>query len=606
MTDTLDDAYYQRNPLFPYISNEGEQSTKIKLEKKVWVVLGNPPYSNYSKNKKPFIQTLLDTYKQGLIVKGNKKKSETKINIDADYIKFIRFAQSKIEGAKYSYKKGKDKVNGKINGAGQGIIGIITNNSYLNGITHRAMRKSIYETFDKIYIFNLHGNSNIGEPDKNVFDVKVGVSIVLFVKTPKPLKEKEVWYYSTLANEIMTRDDKYDFLYDNDLETIEWKRIYPEEPYFWFVEKDLKHKVDYDKAWKLTDIFKLSKSGIKTDRDPLFIDLKKNNLEDKIRILLENKFDDEFAKQYKVKNSGSYKLLEKIKNKTFEEANIHSIQYRPYDFQYIYYQVGLTSRPAYEVHHNFIDNENIGLAFKRQNKKVPFSYAFVTDTIVESCLFESAYANNVVAPLYLYPEKEEKGVKQTSFLDEEKKEKEVNFTEEFKNYIKELYTEEPTPEEIFSYIYAVLYAPAYRTKYQEHLIIDFPKIPFTKDRKIFDKLSALGEELIENHLLKRGYPRNEMPVFAVEGDNEVNKYFYEENKQRLYINKTQYFEQFSEAVWDYEIGGYQVFDKYLKERKKHKVILSYKDIKHLKKVAASIKKTIEIQEAIDNLCAVWI
>ena len=206
----------------------------------------------------------------------------------------------------------------------------------------------------------------------------------------------------------------------------------------------------------------------------------------------------------------------------------------------------------------------------------------------------------------MWSEKEEKEIKQQSLYDVEKKEKEVNFTEEFKNYIKELYLEELTPEEIFSYIYAVLYAPAYRTKYQEYLIIDFPKIPFTKDRNIFNKLSVLGDKLIENHLLKRGYPKNEMPVFAVEGDNKVDKYFYEENKQRLYINKTQYFEQFPETVWEYEIGGYQVFDKYLKERKKHKVNLSYKDISHLKNVAVSIKKTIEIQEAIDNLCSTWI
>ncbi|MHB2150315.1 type ISP restriction/modification enzyme [Calditrichota bacterium LG25] len=597
LTDTLDDAHYQRNPLFPYISDEGEQATKIKLEKKVWIVLGNPPYSNYSKNKKPFIQTLINDYKKDL--------NETKINLDDDYIKFIRFAQAKIEGAKYSYRKGKNTVNGEINGAGQGIIGIITNNSYLNGITHWAMRKSLLSTFDKIYILNLHGNSNIGEPDKNVFDVKVGVSIALFIKLPKPLKEKEVWYYSTLDNGIISRKDKYDFLYDNYLDTIDWKRIYPKEPYYWFVEKNLEHQTDYNSAISLTEIFKLSKSGIKTDRDGLFIDMDKANLENRIKILLSGKFDENFIEKFNVKNSGSYKLLDKIQNKRFNKNCIQLIQYRPFDFRFIYYQVGLTSRPAYEVHHNFIDYENIGLVFKRQNKKVPFSYAFVTETIVESCLFESAYANNVVAPLYLYPEKKEKDVNQLKAdFGEPKVEKEVNFTEEFRNYIKELYSDEPTPEEIFAYIYAVLYAPAYRTKYQEHLIIDFPKIPFTKNKEMFDKIAKLGKELIENHLLKRSYQRDEMPVFAVEGNNIIDSYHYDERKQRLYINKKQYFDQFLQSVWEYKIGGYQVFDKYLNARKG--LALSYEEINHLKKVAASIRKTFDIQQMIDTLCAVWI
>jgi len=223
LTDTLDDSHYQRNSLFPYISEEGQQATKIKLEKKVWVVLGNPPYSNFSKNKRPFIQALINDYKKDL--------NETKINIDDDYIKFIRFAQAKIEGANYSYTKGNNYVKGKIEAEKQGIVGIITNNSYLSGITHRQMRKSLYETFDKIYILNLHGNSIMGEGDKNVFDITVGVAIVLFIKTPKQLKEKEIYYFSTLDNEITKRDDKYDFLFDNDLTTINWKRLKPEEPY---------------------------------------------------------------------------------------------------------------------------------------------------------------------------------------------------------------------------------------------------------------------------------------------------------------------------------------------------------------------------------------
>ena len=121
---------------------------------------------------------------------------------------------------------------------------------------------------------------------------------------------------------------------------------------------------------------------------------------------------------------------------------------------------------------------------------------------------------------------------------------------------------------------------------------------FTKDLKVFEKMSTLGFELIEHQLLKRGYAKKEKPILAVDGDNKVAAYFYDEKKQRLYINKTQYFEHFPQSVWKYEIGGYQVIDKYLKSRKK--LCLSYKEVEHVKKVSVSIAKTINLQKRLIN------
>ncbi len=596
LTDTLDDAYYQRNPLFPYISDEGEQATKIKLEKKVWVVLGNPPYSNYSKNKKPFIQSLINDYKKGL--------QEAKINIDDDYIKFIRFAQAKIEGAKYSYKKGNNSVTGKIESEGQGIVGVITNNSYLSGITHRQMRKSLFETFDKIYILNLHGNSIIGEGDKNVFDITVGVAIALFIKTPMPLKEKEVYYFSTLDNSITKREDKFDLLWDNDLLTVNWKRLKPQEPYYWFVEKDFKHIEQYEKGWKITEIFKIYNSGIKTDRDSLFIDKEANKLEKRIKTLFSGNYDKDFKNKYNVKDSGSYKLTEKIKNKNFSEINILKIHYRPFDIRYIYYQIGFTSRPSTSVHLSINRLENLGLVFPRFAKGKKSNYGFISDIAIDGSLGgRHSGSETYIAPLYIYNSNGNSDPNGNDYLFKDQQKKD-NFSKEFHKFLKENKLSNFTPEQILGYIYAILFSPTYREKYFEFLKIDFPKIPFTKDKVLFEKLSELGSELIENHLLKRGYQKNEMPVFAVEGNNEVKQITYSDDLHRLYINKTQYFENFPIAVWEYEIGGYMVFDKYLKARKDME--LSYNEINHIKKVTASISKTIELQQNIDNLCANWI
>jgi len=596
LTDTLDDAVYQRNPLFPYISDESENATKIKLEKKVWIILGNPPYSNYSKNKKQFIQTLINDYKIGL--------SEAKINIDDDYIKFIRFAQAKIEGANYSYTKGNNEFSGKIDGTGQGIVGIITNNSYLSGITHRRMRKSLFDTFDKIYIVNLHGNSIIGEADKNVFDIMVGVAIVLFIKTPKPLKEKEIYYYSTLDSNMIKRDDKFNFLYDNDLDSIDWKRLKPEAPYYWFIEKDFSHYEQYEKGWRITDIFKVYNSGIKTDRDKLFIDKEKVVLEKRIKALFSEKLNDKFIKAYNVKDSGSYKLLNKIKNRQFDETNIHKLHYRPFDFRYIYYQVGLTSRPSFAVHQNIINKENIGIIFPRFAKGLKSNYGLVTNFAVDVAIGgRHSGSETYIAPLYIYNSNGNADENGNGYLfkDEEKKD---NFTKEFRIFLKDNNLNDYSPEQILAYIYAILYSPTYRVKYFEFFKIDFPKIPFTPDIKLFEKLSELGAELIENHLLKRNYLKNDMPTFAVDGNNKVSDILFDEKQMRLYINKEQYFENFNKDIWQFEIGGYQVIDKYLKSRKD--LELTYSDINHIKKVATTIAKTIEIQRIIDEYCATWI
>ncbi len=155
----------------------------------------------------------------------------------------------------------------------------------------------------------------------------------------------------------------------------------------------------------------------------------------------------------------------------------------------------------------------------------------------------------------------------------------------------------PSPEEIFYYIYAVLYSNIYRTKYVEFLKIDFPRVPFTKDYKLFKKMGDYGERLVNLHLLKSS--KIDIPIarFHGKGNDKIEKLRYEEGK--LYINSEQYFEGISPEVWEYQIGGYQVCDKWLKDRKGKS--LSVEDTKHYCKVVTALKKTIEIQIKIDSL-----
>ena len=264
LTNTLDlDGNKQIQMQVPFDSLKGQRDEALKLKRQedLLVILGNPPYNVKSKNKGKEILELLQSYKQGL--------NETNIQpLDDDYIKFIRFAQWKLL-----------EQNQK-----QGLMGFITNNSFLDGRTHRKMRQSLARAFDEIYILNLHGDSG----DENVFDIRVGVCISLFVKykdtchtdtpfchtdTPCHTERSEVskqnnrdisptaqydnlakvLYYSTNDNGILKRNDKFALLNSiaqNGLNSVKWQELKLDEPYFWFVPKSFEND-EYENFWAL-------------------------------------------------------------------------------------------------------------------------------------------------------------------------------------------------------------------------------------------------------------------------------------------------------------------------------------------------------------------
>ena len=229
------------------------------------------------------------------------------------------------------------------------------------------------------------------------------------------------------------------------------------------------------------------------------------------------------------------------------------------------------------------------------NRREPFSYALVSDLMVESCVFESAFANNTLCPLYLYPSVD----KNHMFKEKKKGKRKVNLNPEVSCKLKETYKKDIAPEEIFNYIYGVLYSNIYREKYKEFLRIDFPRIPFTSDYKLFTEIGNLGKELVELHLLKSREVEKPISKFHGKGLNLVEKVKYDDKEGRVYINKNQFFDGIDKEVWNYMIGGYQVLNKWLKDRKGR--YLSLEEIKIYPKIVTSIKKTIEIQKEIDKL-----
>ncbi|MDI6789135.1 MAG: N-6 DNA methylase, partial [Thermodesulfobacteriota bacterium] len=574
LTNTLEMKSPKQISFLIDLTRESQEAKRIKEEVPILVVLGNPPYSVSSENKSEFIEKLMDDYKEDV-------RDERNIQpLSDDYIKFIRFAHWKIDQA------------------GKGILGFITNNSYLSGVIHRGMRRRLLETFDEIYILNLHGSSRIGEKtpeggkDENVFDIQQGVTIALYMKLEKTPKEKRIYYFDVWG----LREEKYKYLFKNDICLTKWQRLEPVTPYHFLVPKDFALQSEYEKFWKVTEIFKEWSTGVKTHRDHFVIDFDKQILKRRIAMFRNLSMQDELIKQaFKLKDTKDWLLSNARKELAEDEdwgKNFTKILYRPFDYREIYYRQVMIDRPRHEIMRHMAQ-ENLGLIMPKQFKEE--TGAFVSQEIAGHKTV-SAYDINYLFPLYLYPDESEGQL----FDDKAHKLGGIpNFTPEFLQAIKKSLGSELSPEEIFYYIYAVLYSATYRKRYEEFLEIDFPRIPLPSDRDVFNELSRLGKELVDLHLLRHPALDETEVGFPKSGSSTVEKVSYDAENQRVFINKEQYFEGIAKDVWEYRIGAYQVMEKYLKDRKGRS--LSLDETNHYMKVAKAIQLTIELQEKIDGV-----
>jgi predicted helicase len=565
------------------LSEESHLAGKVKKEQPILVILGNPPYSVSSVNKSDFIEQEMNAYKEDV-------RDEKNIQpLSDDYIKFIRFAQWKIDQD------------------GKGIIGMITNNSYLSGLIHRGMRKKLLESFDEIYILNLHGNSRIGEKapdggkDENVFDIQQGVAISLFVKKETHGKGCKVFYQDVYG----LRENKYGYLNKSSIKTTKWKKLKPTEPYYFFVEKDFSLQSKYDKFLSIRDIFIQSSSGVKTHRDHFIIGFTKEELKQRMRTFTSNLPDDLVAQSLDLKDTRDWKLktARESAKKLDWKKYIREYAYRPFDTRQICYFPDLIDRGCdrWDLMKNFFE-DNLGLVTTRKMSEVCGVPAFICNRVGDIHLIGD---QNYFFPLYLYQEKgnpKKRSFSTVMLLFEPAADywvKKPNLSAEIVDRLTKAYKKTPSPEEIFYYIYAILYSETYRTKYAEFLKIDFPRVPFTKDYKLFRKMSEYGNRLANLHLLKSQELDKPISRFQVDGNNRVEKPKYHDDTERVYINKEQYFEGVSQEVWSYQIGGYQVCDKWLKDRKER--ILTLDEIQTYCRIVTAIKKTIEIQKEIDKV-----
>lgn len=557
------------------IAEESEKAYEIKHNTPILVIMGNPPYSVSSSNiikEGSEFKAFYDTYKEKV------RKEERNIQpLSDDYIKFIAFAHWKIKQT------------------GKGIIGMITNNSYLDGLIHRDIRRKLIEDFDEIYILNLHGNSKrqektpLGGKDENVFDIQQGVGIILLVKDGSNRKKIN---YSDLWG---LREEKYKFLDKNDVSTTKWKKLSPKEPQNFFVSKDFSEEGVYNKFFSLGEIFIKSSSGIKTHRDHFIVDFDETVLSRRILNFINVKNMNDVRLLFGLHDNRDWSLdksLEKIRKLGYENELLRKYYYSPFDVRWIYYSDLLIDFPRKQVVGSMF-NDNLSLNLMRKILNEEWKHVTITDSLSDVNFYGF---QTYVFPLYIYNDDKEK--QDGLFSAEDKNGKHVNFQQGFLEFVNGIYKDKKVNyEKILHYIYAILYSNLYREKYQEFLKIDFPKIPFTKDYSLFEKVSVLGEELVGLHLLKSKTLNTPIGKFQGQNGNMVEKVEYKNKK--VFINQFQYFENIESDVWNYFVGGYQVLLKWLKDRKGR--TLSSDEIKHYCKVISSISKTIKLQSQIDFL-----
>ena len=567
LTDSLSD-WHKELPggLFASaLAPEQQGADEVKRDTPVMVVLGNPPYSISSQNNNPWIQNLVLDYKRNL--------EERNIQpLNDDYIKFIRLAQHYVEKN------------------GEGIVAFITNNSYLDGLIHRQMRKSLLDVFDEIYILNLHGNSRIhettpdGGKDENVFNIMAGVAILLFVKrgncltqssqspqscgdektsrTKAHLREENNCrvYYADLWGK---KKEKLAALNDATMESVDWKELKLAEPMYFFKPRNTNGEDEWNNAFGIAEIMKVQTSGVKTHNDGELV---------------------------------SFIPFESSENKPY--------QYKPFDNRWIDYNLKKVVRPRYKVMSHML-HDNISMVVSRQCKS-DWRYVFCTDKLSDINLTASAGAlgGGYVFPLYLYEENMGK-VEKRANLDKDivaklralvEGDKLTQSGEEETSRTSRTSREELTPEDIFDYIYGVLHSPSYRTKFKEFLKVDFPRIPYPKDLGEFERFRAAGRELRAVHLMKDAEPSlsEARGRFPIAGDNVVDAVKWDNG--RVYINSSQYFDNVPLEAWEQAIGGYRPAEKYLKDRKNR--ALSQEELKHYQRIILALAKTREIMDGL--------
>ena len=586
LTNSLEEAHEREHGQLTFFSTwlaeEADRASEVKSELPIMVVLGNPPYSGVSKNMSPEAARLVDRYR---VVDG-KPLGERKVWLQDDYVKFIALAQRRIERTGY------------------GVVGLVTNNGYLDNPTFRGMRESLLKTFKRISVLDLHGSSKKreaspdGSPDVNVFDIQQGVAIALMARltgqpdTQSHFEHAEMWG---------ARQAKYDRLDEADVSTVSYTALSPCSPDYWFVPRDEGFAAEYASGWALDDILTARLSGVITARDGFVLGFDDAEIVARIEVFLDPSLsDDQVKTQLGLKENYSWRVSEArrvLRDSGSWRDRFATMLYRPFDRRRILFDDAVVWRTRGSAMRQMATGQNWGLVTSAQTKD-QWGVLAARDITGHKSL--TAYDISSLFPVYSLSDGGTLASCADGVVD-----RTSNVSPEFMKAATDLVGHDVSPENAVHYLYAIMHAPTYRARYAEFLRIGFARVPLTSNRDLFQKLSQVGSRLVSLHLMEA---RDLPPVarFEGRGDNRVVRVNYSEPRSelepgRVSINGAQYFEGVAPEVWGLHIGGHQVCARWLKDRKGRR--LTFDDLAHYQHIVAVLAETIRLMSEIDETIA---
>lgn len=627
LTNTLEppqDFSGQFDIMAPALAHEARAVNEVKRHTPFTVVIGNPPYAGISSNMTQHAASLVDAYKT---IDG-RALNERKLWLQDDYVKFIRAAQTKIEATSC------------------GVLGYITNHSFLDNPTFRGMRHSLMGTFPRICVLDLHGNANRnagsagGSEDKNVFDIRQGVAITLASRLgeARAVQHAELWG---------TRETKYARLDTRSLQEIPWRAIVPDAPYFFFTPQNSDTRAEYDRGWRISDAMPVHSAGFITARDHFVIDFDSTSILERIEEFRDLRIPDAEIRSRYFSGRGSDKYADgdtrgwklpdarkRVRNDRLWRERIQECSYRPFDRRFIYWADWMVDWPRPEVMGHMQAGPNLALHICRQSVSEQWGHALVArglidDSYVSNKTRERGYAH----PLYAYPATNALAVAST---------RTPNFHQGFLQAMcgslklpadANGLPASTTPEDILGYIYSILHSPAYRSRYADSLKVDFPRVPLTADPKLFEALARFGTELVALHLSEA--PAQQAIVARYDTTTQTWLYHLANGPhvpvalsfsgpEKPVVTRTEWFDGMvvidagnphtgtvnvaspnkvgfrgvKEAVWGFHIGGYKVCEKWLKDRKGR--VLTAEEIVQYYRVVIAIHETLRLMNEIDK------
>lgn len=588
----------------PALAREAQAVNEVKAMHRFTVVLGNPPYSGHSANKGEWIRDLLrgrvgsERVESYFTVDGSSLNERNPKWLNDDYVKFMRFASWQIERT------------------GQGVVGFITNHSYLDNPTFRGMRESLANTFPVMYLLDLHGNAKKrehapdGGKDENIFEIQQGVAIGLFVQAAwrglRHCGHADLWG----SRERNDGGGKYGYLVDHDVSSTTWNPLFPEPSLRLFVPRDETLYEEYQAGWSLTAIFPVNSVGIVTARDRLVIQWTANEMEYVAADFASRDMEEARTVYGLGKDSRDWKVLLAQEDVLTGNGRVCPIQYRPFDRRFTFYtgkSRGFICMPRPEIMRHMLAENNLGLIACRQQSQagVEWGLCGVTRLIIESCVISNKTREiNYLFPIYAY-------------LPEALNQREPNLNRKFNaafeaavalNFISDGTGDLAStfgPEDVFHYLYAVLHSPGYRRRYADFLRSDFPRVPLPSNRALFVELCRLGARLVLLHVMEFESTDAEV-TFPIVGSSRVDMPRFTPSRSaqagRVWINTDQYFDGVDHETYTFTVGGYQPAQKWLKDRRGR--TLCPDDIEHYCRIIEALAETrrrmTEIDDTIDQ------